>query len=175
MTTLNKVARLRNRIHRAAFNTWIATEIDQTGRRFVSCTFTLKQALPRDDGTFASTSKQDAERALASFLDRLDRAVYKSAARRFDLKVPGVGVVEGGAGTGKRLHLHLLIEHPDFLDFDAFESIIRATWQKCPLSMNQVEVQPVVAGTVGQIVRYFTKTGTDAICVGNMELARRAR
>jgi hypothetical protein len=24
-------------------------------------------------------------------------------------------------------------------------------------------------------VRYFTKTGTDAICVGNMELARRAR
>lgn len=175
MMTLERGDRLRGRAQRAAFDTWIATEIEQTGRSFVSCTLTLKQALPRDDGTLASTSKQGAERAMDSFLDRLDRAVYRSAARRHGLKLARFGSVEGGAGTGKRLHLHLLIEHPDFLDFDAFEAIIRTTWQRCPLSMQQVEVQPVVAGTVGQIVRYFTKTGTDAICVGNMELACRAR
>jgi hypothetical protein len=175
MPTLERADRLRDRTHKTAVSSWIAEELQRGDHRFVSCTLTLKQALPRDDGTLASTSKQGAERAMDSFLDRLDRAVYRSAARRHGLKLARFGSVEGGAGTGKRLHLHLLIEHPDFLDFDAFEAIIRTTWQRCPLSMQQVEVQPVVAGTVGQIVRYFTKTGTDAICVGNMELACRAR
>lgn len=175
MSTLESSERLRNRTHKTAVASWIAEGLQRGNHRFVSCTLTLKQALPRNDGTLASTSKQDAEQAMSSFLTRLDQAVYKNAAWRFGKKLVRCGSVEGGAGTGKRLHLHVMIEQPGFLDFDAFEAVIRSTWQRCSLSMEQVEVTPVVTGTVGQIVRYITKTGTDAICVGNMELARRAR
>jgi hypothetical protein len=175
MTTQEWADRLRDKAHRDAIHAWIVAQLEQDSRRFVCCDFTLKQALLRDNGTLALTTKQDAERAMTSFLKRLDGAVYKNAASRHDLRLSRFGAVEGSRKACKRLHIHVVIEHPDFLDFDAFKAIILHTWRKCPLSMTQSEVQQVADGTVGTVFRYLTKTGTDAICVGNMELARRAR
>lgn len=175
MTTQEWADRLRDKAHRDAIHTWIVAQLEQNDRRFVSCDFTLKQALLTNNGTLALTTKQDAERAMASFLKRLNRAVYKNAARRHRFRLLRFGAVEGGRKACKRLHMHVVIEHPDFLDFDAFKAIILTNWRKCPLSMAQSEVQQVADGTVGTVFRYFTKTGTDALSVGNMELARRAR
>ena len=67
-------------------------------------------------------------RDLTHFLNRLDYQVFRKGFSRYGKRLGVISVLEGGGE--KHLHCHLTIEHPQNLDFEDFEGVVRRCWGK---------------------------------------------
>ena len=97
-------------------------------------TLTLKQAdgWTKIDPISASTS-------FRHFRNRLNKALYGSAARRYGKFVPMISVIERSAAN--RYHYHCAIDRPDKTDSEAFELLIRKCWGQTPFGYREIHFQ----------------------------------
>jgi hypothetical protein len=102
----------------------------------VAVTLTLKQMAdgkPIDDASASRTFRQ--------FLNRLNRALFGSAARRFRKSVTVVPVLEHGPDT--RFHFHAAIDRPEHLTDAQFELLVTDAWTKTEFGYRRIDVRPI--------------------------------
>jgi hypothetical protein len=124
-------------LERAALRDHIATEIfkSRPDSQWCDVTFTMKKGIVID-GTFHRLDYGKAHRAVKELLNRLNRRVYKKSYRRFGKHLACVPVVETGKCGEERMHIHMLLEVPEYMEQDphGFLDIVLQEWKKCPWS-----------------------------------------
>ena len=159
---------LRHREQRVveAYERWISGVFEGQA---AYVTLTLKQGLKRADGTWARINRELVSNQVHWLLRQLDRKVFRSAAGRHNKRLARAVFIEGGEGTDKRQHVHMIIEvpPPDRLRGKSFEQIIKNIWAEADWGWDQARLKPCfyVPGAAG----YSFKTGPDAIDVRNCE------
>jgi hypothetical protein len=96
-------------------------------RSVLAVTLTVKQALLSERGGLLPLTEIQAKKELRHFMTRLNRAVYKCAARK-GKKLRVIPVVEKDADG--RWHYHLAIEPPAHLNPDQFAAEIISSWSE---------------------------------------------
>jgi hypothetical protein len=125
-------------------------------------TLTFRQTRFNEAGGLAHLNRDLLSKALQTALKRIDRAVFKRSAKRFGKKLRRFCTIEGGLGTGQRLHAHLLIECPvQYMTWWEFSKLVRKEWQNSEWGdwNNKFDPAPDEMATLV----YFTKYGADAI------------
>jgi len=106
-------------------------------------TLTLRQRLTL--GTAAGVSlvwltREAASQNYRHFLSLLSTSVLGKAATRFGRRVRSISVIEGG--SGKRLHIHAVIDCPREDLVEQFPLMIEQAWLKTQWGFGQIDVQP---------------------------------
>ena len=116
-------------------------------------TLTLKQGIKREDGTWAQINRELVSDQVHWLLRQLDRKVLKSAATRYNKRLTRAVFIEGGEGTDKRQHVHMIIEIPleNRLHVGAFFEIIQNIWAEADWGWDQADLVPCyyVPGAAG--------------------------
>jgi hypothetical protein len=108
-------------------------------RSVFAVTLTVKQALLSDRAGLLGITEIQAKKELRYFMSRLNRAVYKCAARK-GKKLRIIPVVEKDANG--RWHYHLAIEPPAHLNADQFAAQIILSWSKSPWAHRINQIKP---------------------------------
>src|SRR5262245_12813531 len=108
-------------------------------RSVFAFTLTVKQALLSDRGSLLALTEIQAKKELRYFMTRLNRTVYKCAARK-GKKLRVIPVVEKDADG--RWHYHLAIEPPAHLNADQFAAQIISSWSKSPWAHRINSIKP---------------------------------
>jgi hypothetical protein len=108
-------------------------------RSVFAVTLTVKQALPSDRGGLVPLTEIQAKKELRYFMTRLNRAVYKYAARK-GKKLRAIPIVE--KDSNGRWHYHLAIEPPAHLNADQFAAQIISSWSKSPWAHRINNIKP---------------------------------
>lgn len=125
-------------------------------------TLTCRQTRFNVGGGLAYLDRDLLSKALQKALRRIDRAVFKRGAKRFGRQLKRFCTIEGGLGTGSRLHVHLLIECPvEYMTWWKFSRLVQREWQDSDWGAwnNKVDPAPDEHATLV----YITKYGPDAI------------
>lgn len=101
-------------------------------------TLTMKQGL--NHGTFVPLTNQAASRNYRHFLNILNDRVFGKAAQRFGRRVNSISVIEGG--SGKRIHIHGVIDCPIPDLVPGFPALIAEVWRKSDWGRQEFDVQP---------------------------------
>jgi hypothetical protein len=108
---------------------------------FCDVTLTLRQGHQPDSGGWVKIEDYRCREAFRHFMNRLNRAVYGAAFRRYGKRLRVLTVLERGEvrartlrpwerGTSGRWHIHSAIELPSHFDAVALERMIRDCWSK---------------------------------------------
>ena len=108
-------------------------------RHPVAVTLTMKQRVDARNIDLQAASKN-----FRHFLNRLNRVIFKNAAKRFDRGVRVFPICEHSADI--RYHYHAIIDRPDNLDMDAFHDLIRASWLKTRWGYREMVIKDVRDG-----------------------------
>jgi hypothetical protein len=119
---------------------------------FCDVTLTLKQARRSEQGAWIKIDDYPCRQAFRHFMNRLNRAVYGAAFRRYGKSLRVLPVLEKGEvrasalrpferGSSGRWHIHCAIELPAHLDAIALECLIRSCWAKIELSHSRILVR----------------------------------
>lgn len=155
---------------RDVLSTWVTAKFKSTERQMYAITLTCKQAIGGRFGQLVWLTPELLSNELKVFFKRLDWQVYKNASRRRKKRIERFCVIEGGIGTGKRLHVHALVLAPSSKHMDPrkFLGIMKSHWASSRWGMADdhfdIPESPLAA------VRYLTKTGLDAIDWINTEV-----
>lgn len=145
----------------------VATWVDQAFRRLerpaFMLTLTCKQAQITNKGGLVWLTPDLLREAMQVYFRRIDWQVYKNASRRGKKAIERFCVVEGGAYTGKRIHVHLLVLAPPrrYMEPMEFVRVMLATWRTSPWGMDDAHWEH--AYDPAGATRYLLKTGLDAI------------
>ena len=108
---------------------------------FCDVTLTLRQGHQPDGGGWIKIEDYRCREAFRHFMNRLNRAVYGAAFRRYGKRLRVLAVLERGEvrtrtlrpwerGTSGRWHIHSAIELPSHFDAVVLERMIRDCWSK---------------------------------------------
>ena len=160
---------------RNSYRNWIISRLDRQ-KTYAFVTLSLKKGIERDDGTWESLTEESATNNVAWFLKHIDRAVLGKASRKYGKYLQNIDVAEGD-GVNKRRHRHLIIEVPtSHITEDKFRLRVSEIWKKSRWgSRNRVtkyerEVDVQIASDLDAVVRYLTKTGSDALSLSTTRL-----
>lgn len=103
------------------------------------------------------------------WLDRVNKRVYGNAYRRYGKKLNVVTVIEKNKDN-KRLHIHALIECPDWMPKSDLIDIVDKSWDRSPWSYDERRIEEIES--VRGSLEYNMKTGLDAVDIENTELIR---
>jgi hypothetical protein len=107
---------------------------------FCAVTLTLKQGRQSDQGIWMHADEHQTKKAFQVFMNKLNKAIFKSAAVRFGKKLAVIPVVEKEAYG--RWHLHAAIESPARFTSTEFEQLIRSCWSAVDWSRERINFQP---------------------------------
>jgi len=162
----------RERQLRAKVSKWITSQLEREGRLLVAFTFTCKQAVPGSAGQLVWLTPKILSDALKVYFRRIDWQVYKNASRRREKRIERFTVIEGGNGTGKRLHVHALVLAPPATHMHPtqFAHLLKSNWVSSEWGMEDayfdLPESPMAAAL------YLTKTGLDAVDWFNTEIRK---
>lgn len=154
----------QRRQERAALRDHLATEIFESrpNSQWCDVTFSMKKAIIID-GTFHRLDYGKAHRAVKELLNRINRRIYKKGYQRFRKRLACVPVVEPGNPDEERLHIHMLLEVPQYMKQDphGFLDIVLQEWKKCPWSYKKNVVRPLksdedVIGWIKYILKNYS-------------------
>jgi len=93
---------------------------------------------------------------LRHFLNRLNRAIFGNASKRFNKSIQFVPVIEYGPDT--RYHVHAIIDCPTKLNNITLQSKIVSAWNKTDYGYNHIHLQPIHNdGWTDYITKFNTK------------------
>ena len=142
-------------------------------RPFCDVTLTLKQARRSEKGAWIKVDDYPCKQAFRHFMNRLNRAIYGAAFRRYGKRVRVLPVLEKGEvrasalrswerGTSGRWHIHCAIELPAHLDAVALEKLIRRCWAKVELGYGRILVRDCAnAGWINYMLKGRQKSEFD--------------
>lgn len=139
-----------------------------TDGEFIFVTLSMKQGLQGEEGSVSYLTKEASDNNVHWFLRQMNRAAYGNAARKYGKKLRVIDSAEGGPGTLKRSHRHLLIEKPSHLTFSQFSIFLRENWLKSVWAYRDMDIQ--MAQSRSAVIGYITKTGGASICLTNTSL-----
>lgn len=153
------------------FNYFIENKIPNP----LAVTLTLKQGRSYFNNYGLTIKKPDLidyQRNTKHFLNRLNQKIFKHAFRRYGAKIQVIPIFEGTLNT--RIHIHLIIERPDFIKLDEFELMIQDCWTKTQFGYNNIHIKEL--DNYERWVNYILKNRTkqvdllDSIDVENMHI-----
>jgi len=153
-----------------AVGPWVARAFQYTDRPCFLLTLTCKQTKPDEKGNFVWLSPDILKYQLEIYFRRIDWQVYRNASRRGKKAIERFCVIEGGAHTDKRIHIHLLVLAPprQYMEPMEFVRTMILTWQTSPWGMKDAHWEH--AYDPAGAARYLMKTGLDAIDWHNTKL-----
>jgi len=148
---------------------WINRALQQSGRPIYMLSLTCKQVRISAKGGLIPLTVERLWEALEIYFKRIDRSVYGNAARRFRKAVERFVVIEGGPGTGKPIHVHMLVVAPPgrYIAPLAFVDTMLKTWRSSPWgrfdALQKHDVDWRQADDLEGAIKYLLKTGLDAV------------
>jgi hypothetical protein len=142
---------------------------------FCDVTLTLKQASQSEKGAWIKIDDYPCRQAFRHFMNRLNRAVYGAAFRRYGKRLRVLPVLEKGEvrastlrswerGTSGRWHIHCAIELPAHLDAVALEKLIRHCWSKVELGCGRILIRDGAnAGWINYMLKDRQKSQYDGL------------
>lgn len=140
----------------------VRKEFDTSAWRSVTAvTLTLKQAYKADNGEWVYATAEICTKTFASFMHKLNRAVFGNAACRFGKRLRVLPVVEKSADG--RWHIHAAVEPPAHITAEQFENEIRYCWtKKTDLGYRQIDIQPNAnGGWIDYMLKARQKSGLE--------------
>lgn len=124
---------------------------------------------------YQSINETIAQETISNFLQRLNYAAYKRAAKRFGKRLRVITSLEGGTAvlrqgseSHKHLHAHLLIELPAHLSFAEMSAAITINWNALEWSNVISKIEPI--DSIFASAAYNTKNTTDSLDLENTYL-----
>ena len=121
-------------------------------------TLTLKQAKPRDNGTFQYYTREHFIKTAWILRDRFVRKLVGPSAFRKGKRVPFLVFVEGD-GIIKRYHFHVLTQVPSSLSTNEVHSLLLKVVRNLDTIYEFIDVRPIL---YTGLVKYSLKEGFDA-------------
>jgi hypothetical protein len=142
---------------------WVNEAFANRDRPVFMLTLTCRTAKANDQGGLAWLTSSLLQEAMQVYFRRMDWQVYKNASRRGKQAIERFCVVEGGAYTGKRIHVHLLVLAPprQYMEPMEFVRAMLATWRTSPWGLEDADWTH--AYDPAGATRYLLKTGLDAV------------
>jgi hypothetical protein len=144
-------------------------------RLHIRADLTFRQRLDAEQTTI---TEDIAKKNIADFMKQLNRAVYKTAHKRFNKRLNVVSIIEGGDSgrryeshhfdTNKRIHAHVLLERPSFISNYDYIKMIEKFWRQTrwAYDVNKIEpIRSIIASTI-----YNVKHGIDNVDLRNTYL-----
>jgi hypothetical protein len=139
--------------HRAALLRLCDTS---TWHLVVGLTLNLKQSIRTPNGGFVMVDELAAKKAFKTYMDALDRRIYRSAYRHHDKRLSVIPILEKSAG--ERWHYHLAIEPPVFMIGNQFTDLASQLWLNSELGYGHGHADPDVdQGWMTYITKLRTK------------------
>jgi len=107
-----------------------------------------------------------AENNITIILDRLNHRVFKNAYRRHNKQLFSLPVIE--KNKDDRLHTHILLSKPDFINDDTFVKLIDEACDCAPFSYHERNIERIHNKKAS--ISYNLKTECDAIDLKNTYL-----
>lgn len=123
---------------------WYCKESDKNPDRKIAITLTLKQSQLLNNGSFQRMSETEALRVIKHLYQKVNRHLFKSAARRKHLKTFFLPAIEGGGTTGKNLHIHLSLGVTADCNLDDFIKWLRNVLDEMPWVNQQIKLEPLL-------------------------------
>ena len=165
----------KSRILGVAYLEFIKIEIENNrpNSKFCLATVTLKQGL-RTYGLFQSLNCQTVTRVVSEFLHKLNRKVFKNAYRRYGKRLVCIPSIE--TSINDRLHVHMVLEIPQYMTFEDFIKYVDTIWDKNPWAMPEKEIiEMMTKSDQSTSTKYLLKDSwkdVDIIDVENLYLGR---
>ena len=107
----------RSRAHEVEIGKFVVEKFIQATdcNRIVAVVLTLRQAIKRADQTWERFTRREGEKLASELMKRVNADVLKTKYKRFNRRLATVCSLEGQT-TGKRAHLNLAIEVPEWID-----------------------------------------------------------
>jgi len=123
-------------------------------------TLTVKQAI-WSDGYRITADEHHCSRAFNHFMNRLNRAIYGKAFRRYGKRLRVIPVLEKD-GDG-RFHFHAAVEHPEHVTAWRFEMAVRESWCGTDWACDRISIEfRADEGWVDYMLKPRQKSGLDA-------------
>jgi hypothetical protein len=110
----------------------------------VAVTLTLKQKIQIDDirGRFElSLDPIRVSENTRHFMNRLNQRVFGKGYLRYGNRLSVIPVIEGNSFT--RLHVHMTIEKPNYLNLRQFEILATECWLKTKFGYSNIQIKPI--------------------------------
>lgn len=142
---------------------------------FCDVTLTLRQARQSELGTWIRVDDYPCRQAFRHFMNRLNRAVYGAAFRRYGKRLRVLPVLEKGDvgagalrsseyGTAGRWHIHCAVELPSHLDAVSLEKLVRTCWSNVELGCGRILVRDGAnAGWIDYMLKNRQKSEFDTL------------
>ena len=154
---------------------WINSRLIERDCDYWFVTLNLKQGVPLPAVPLPAVSlparsypeyltRESANNNVRQFLTKLNRAVFGNAHKRQKKRLIVVDAAEGGSGTNKREHRHMLLEKPERLSDTEFKALVCETWLRTRWGYEHGKIER--ARSVPRVVHYVTETGPDAVSYG---------
>lgn len=122
----------------------------------VAVTLTMRQVLNDANGGCLHLDHHQASANLSHFLKRLNRAFFGNAVRH-GRRVNSFAVLE--KTSEGRLHYHALIDRPQTVEREAFDSAVELCWSKTKWAQRQIDIQHSAnEGWLSYMLKARTKT-----------------
>ena len=93
---------------------------------------------------------------LRHFLNRLNRAIFGNASKRYKKSIQFIPVIEYGPDT--RYHIHAIIDCPTKLNESILQTKIQSAWNDTDYGYNHIHLQPIHNdGWTNYITKFSTK------------------
>jgi hypothetical protein len=111
-------------------------------RSVVGLTLNLKQSIRTPHGGFVMVDEFAAKAAFKSYMNDLNRRIYRSAYRHHDRRLSVIPILE--KSEGGRWHYHLAVEPPSFMTADQFTELSTQLWSGSELGYGHGQADPNV-------------------------------
>ena len=123
---------------------------------------------------FQPITRQIASNALGKFMRSLNREIFKNASRRFGKKLICVPSLE--TSPDGRLHIHMLLEIPEYMSFEKFKKYVDCIWKNNPWARPIYDIVEIITKSEElRITKYILKDlwkDLDGLDVENLHLGR---
>ena len=123
---------------------------------------------------FQPLTRQIASNALGKFMRSLNRKIFKNASRRFEKRLICVPSFE--TSLDGRLHIHMVLEIPEYMSFEEFRRYVDCIWKNNPWARPIYDIVEITSKSEElRITKYILKDlwkDLDGLDVENLHLGR---
>lgn len=93
------------------------------------------------------------------FLNRLNQRLYGKGFTKYNKRLSVISVIEGNNFI--RMHVHMVIERPERIDFEKYKLLINETWLKTRYGYNDNKILPIhdYKGWINYMLKSYSKNG----------------
>lgn len=120
----------------------------------LSVTLTMKQVVNKEylDDIKSKTN-------FRHFMNLLNKKVYGNAHKRFQKSISVLPVLE--KSSDGRFHYHLVLEQPQKIQRNVYESLIYECWKDTKFGYNQIDIRNIYSsGWIDYITKFVSKEDT---------------